>query len=206
MAIAIERYFAVSKPERGEISPRRVKGIIIGSWIYAIAFNLPLFIVVKYEKIPNDFRCPENWPANKIYGKIYTIGAFIILGAIPIGMMGVFYSLTIRALWKNRLRATAQSDLAIVRQRRKATKMMFVVSVLYAVCWLPNLVLYMLSIYEPKLYTYFSTPYVVSVVLVCANSTMNPFVYSFHSSRFRDELKSILCCIRHGHIDFLRSL
>nr|UQI50245.1 orexin receptor [Haliclona caerulea] len=204
--IAIERYLAVSNPERSQVSARRIKGIIIASWVYALLFNLPLFFVIKYEKLPNDFRCPEKWPPTKIYAKVFTIGAFIVMGAIPIGMMSVFYSLTIRALWKNRLHATAQSDLAIVRQRKKATKMMLVVSVLYTICWLPNLILYMLSQYEPSWYIYFSTSYVVSVVLVCANSTMNPFVYTFHSSRFRNELKSILCCIRHRHVDFLRSL
>ena len=203
-AIAIERYFAISNPERSEMSSRRVKGIIITSWIYAIAFNLPLFFIVKYEYLPNDFRCPEKWP-KVIYAKFYTIGAFIVMGAIPIGMMVVFYSLTVQALWRNRLQATTRSDLAIVRQRKKATKMMFVVSTLYAICWLPNLILYMLSTYEPTLYAYFSTSYVVSVALVCANSAMNPFVYTFHSSRFRNELKSILCCIRHRHVDFLRS-
>jgi hypothetical protein len=197
----------VSSPysERGNVTPRRVKGIIIGSWIYAIAFNLPLFFVVKYEKLPNDFRCPERWPS-EVYGKIYTIGAFVIFGVIPIGMMAIFYPLAVRALWKDRVRATRQSDLAIVRQRKKATKMMCVVSLLYAMCWLPNLILYMLSTYDPELYAYFSTSYIVSVVLVCANSTMNPFVYSLHSSRFRDELKSIICCTKYGQVDFLRSL
>lgn len=178
--------------------------IIIGSWVYAIVFNIPLFIVIKYSKVQNDFRCPEVWP-NDTLSKLYTVGAFFVFGVIPLSVMSVFYPLTVRALWKNRLRATTMSDRAIIRQRKKATKMMAIVSILYAICWLPNLILYMLSTYKPDWYIYFSDPYVVSVVLVCANSSMNPIVYSLHSSRFRGELKSIFQCHRYGHAELLES-
>ncbi|KAK3738735.1 hypothetical protein QZH41_018092 [Actinostola sp. cb2023] len=206
VAIAIERYYAVAQPHlHRNITPERLRTIIIGSWVYAIIFNLPLFMVIKFEKVRDDFRCPEVWP-NEELAKVYTVSAFFVLGAIPLGVMGMLYPLTIRALWKDRLRASKISDRAIIRQRKKATKMMLVVSVLYAICWLPNLILYMLSMYRPDWYVYFSDPYVVSVVLVCANSTMNPFVYSLHSSRFRNELKSLFCCEKYGHIDLLSVL
>ena len=112
--------------------------------------------------------------------------------------MAVFYSLTIRALWKNRLRATENSDRLIVQQRRKATKMVLVVSVLYAACRMPNLIMYMLLGYkEQRLYT--SLPYVASVLLVCLNSTMNPFVYTLHSSKFREGVKRLVHCGRYGN-------
>lgn len=206
VAIAIERYYAVAKPHlQREITPWRLKAIIISSWVYAIVFNIPLFIVIKYKQVINDFRCPEVWP-NEILSKVYTVGAFFVFGAIPLGVMAVVYPLTVRALWKNRLRASSVSDRAIVRQRKKATKMMLVVSVLYAICWLPNLIFYMLSTYKPEWYVYFSDTYVVSVVLVCANSAMNPIVYSLHSSRFRNELKSFFFCERYGHADLLKNL
>src|SRR6056300_841739 len=123
VAIAIERYYAVAKPHlKREITPYRLKLIIIGSWAYAVLFNIPLFIVIKYRKVKNDFRCPEEWSSETL-SKLYTVGAFFVMGAIPLGVMAVFYPLTARALWKNRICATTMSDRAIVRQRKKATKM-----------------------------------------------------------------------------------
>lgn len=206
VAIAIERYYAVTKPHlQREITPRRLKMIIIGSWVYAIVFNIPLFFVINYKETGiNDFRCPEEWP-NEAFHKVYTVGAFCVFGAIPLGVMAVYYPLTARALWKDRVHASAMSERAIVRQRKKATKMMAVVSILYAICWLPNLILYMMSTYRPEWYVYFSDPYVVSVIMVCANSAMNPIVYSLHSSRFRGELKSIFWCEKYGYADLLQS-
>ncbi|EDO47984.1 predicted protein, partial [Nematostella vectensis] len=202
VAIAIERYYAISRPHRHFFTTNHVTAIIVGSWVYAVVFNLPLFIVLEYEQKGIDFRCPEKW-SSETMGKLYTVGAFFIFGAIPIGIMAVVYPLTIRALWKAKVRATDASRIAITRKRKKATRMVLAVTVLYFICWLPNLILYMLSQYRPDIYIYFDIPYVISVILVGVNSTMNPFVYSLHSTRFRDELKSLLCCSRYGNSDFL---
>lgn len=86
------------------------------------------------------------------------------------------------------------TERARIRSRLKVTKMVFVVSLMYIVCWLPNLVFYMLSKYEPEDYAYGSVPYIISVILVGVNSAINPFIYALHSSNFRQYIRGTLCC------------
>ena len=62
-AIAVERYLTVVRP-RGELpgrrNRRRLTAAIMGSWIYSLVFNLPLFFVAHYED--SKFHCMEDWP------------------------------------------------------------------------------------------------------------------------------------------------
>ncbi|XP_001640050.2 substance-K receptor [Nematostella vectensis] len=185
VAIAMERYHAIVNPCHHQLTRKRLALTIAGSWIYAILFNLPLFFVIGYEKHGDDFRCPEKW-TNKPLAELYTVGAFFIFGAIPIGIMLIVYPMIIRVLWQPNILPTQRP---IIEKRQKAVRMMLVVTVLYFVCWLPNLVLYMMSQFHSDVYNYFHIPYVISIILVGLNSTMNPFVYSLHSSRFKEEFR-----------------
>ena len=96
-----------------------------------------------------------------------------------------------------------------IRDRLKVTKMVIVVSILYAICWLPNLVIYMLSKFTPDLFGhgsyFFADAFVISVVLVALNSAMNPFIYALHSTNFRKYIKGALCCRTYRAADFMNS-
>lgn len=192
-AIAAERYLTVVRP-RGELpgrNNRRLTAVILGSWIYALVFNLPLFFVARCDD--TKFHCREQWP-NKTLAEAYTIGAFFLFAGIPIGTMAILYSRLLCKLWKSAQpeRVPLISDQTKLKARLKVTKMVSLVSILYAVCWLPNLVLYMLSQFKPDLYAYGSDTYMTSVVLVGLNSAMNPFVYTLCSANFRQNIRIAL--------------
>ena len=195
VVVAIERYFAVVYPfgDRWRLTNRRLIPIVIIGWLYAIIYNLPLFFVIRYDK-HGLTHCPEHWP-NEHLAKAFTIACFFVYGAIPMGAMVVLYIKVLCNLWNrgnpNNLGVTEQ---ARIRSRLKVTKMVFVVSLMYTVCWLPNLVLYMLSKYESEVYAYGSVPYIISVVLVGVNSAINPFIYALHSSNFRQHIRGTFCC------------
>lgn len=71
-----------------------------------------------------------------------------------------------------------------MRLRLKVIKMVFVVSLMYIVCWLFNLVLYMLFKYELEVYVYGLVFYIILVVFVGVNLVINFFIYVFYSSNF----------------------
>jgi len=204
VAVAAERYFAVVRPlsDRSRLTTRRLISVVTASWIYALLFDLPLFFVVRHKDGVD--HCIERWPDKKL-AEAYTIGCFFVFGAIPVGAMICLYSRVLRKLWKVGVRATLISEQARNRARLKVTKMVLVVSIMYAVCRLPNLVLYMLSQFKPELYAYGSDPYVTSVVLVGLNSAMNPFIYALHSSNFRQHIRGALCCRTYRSADFLEA-
>jgi len=204
VAVAAERYFAVVRllSDRSRLTTRRLISVVTASWIYALLFDLPLFFVVRHKDGVD--HCIERWPDKKL-AEAYTIGCFFVFGAIPVGAMICLYSRVLRKLWNVGVRATLISEQARNRARLKVTKMVLVVSIMYAVCRLPNLVLYMLSQFKPELYAYGSDPYVTSVVLVGLNSAMNPFIYALHSSNFRQHIRGALCCRTYRSADFLEA-
>ena len=193
-AIAVERYLTVVRP-RGELpgrrNSRRLIATIMGSWIYSLVFNLPLFVVAHCED--TKFHCMEKWP-NETLAKAYTVGAFFFFGAIPMAVMAALYSKILSKLWKRgeRTPLVLMTDQAKLKRKLKVTRMVAVISILYTVCWLPNLVLYMLSKFEPDLYAYGSNTYITSVVLVGFNSATNPFIYTLCSSNFRRNIRGAL--------------
>lgn len=204
VAVAVERYFAVVHPldDRWRLTNRRLTVVIIAGWIYGVVFNFPLFFIVRFDKAEL-LQCSEQWPDEQL-AKAYTIACFFVMGAIPMGAMTFLYLKMICNLWKTQGdTVTLVSEQARIRSRIKVTKMVAVVSIMYAVCWLPNVVLYMLSRFKPELYAYGSVPYVTSVVLVGVNSAMNPFIYALHSTNFRQHIRGALCCKTYRSADFL---
>ena len=210
VVIAAERYWAVVRPldGRSRLTTRRLIAVVTAGWIFALLYNLPLFFVVRHNTDggSNDQSCTEKWPKTNL-AKAFTVACFCVYGAIPISTMVCLYSRVLYKLWKGGIRATQLSEQARIRARLKVTKMVVVVSIMYAVCWLPNLVTYMLSKFKPKLLGngsyFYSVPFVISVVLVGLNSAMNPFIYTLHSTKFRQFIWLAITCREYRPIDFI---
>ena len=205
VAFAVERHLAVVRPLGelpGRINIRRLTAVITASWLYALLCDLPLFFVVRHKDGVD--HCVERWPPDKKLAKVYTIVCFFVFGAIPVGIMAFLYTKVLCKLWKIGVRSTPLlAGKGRIRARQKVTKMVLVVSIVYVVCRLPNLVLYMLSQFQPDLYAYFSDPYVISVVLVGLNSAMNPFIYAIYSNNFRQHIRIAICCRAYRPVDVI---
>ncbi|CAH3137649.1 unnamed protein product, partial [Pocillopora meandrina] len=106
--------------------------------------------------------CMEYWPPPDWLPKAYSSTWFFVAGLIPI----------------------------LVRKR--VTRMVLVVSVIYGVCWLPNLTTYALNYFSPS-QNYGDVTYITSIVLVTCNSTVNPFIYVFVNQKFQRKVRSLLC-------------
>ena len=195
VAIAFERrhvadvvtrpYFSIQN-----FSKAKLRALVLMSWIFALLLNLPLFFIMSYDE-RTDF-CIENWP-NSLLPKLYGILWFTVVGALPILFMTTLYSKVVYQLWVKRARTPEVNRRAILIPRRKATRMAITLTFIYSICWLPNLILYILafnisdSVYGSPLYKW-------SVVLTSLNSAVNPFVYTLQSRRFRVSVKRILMC------------
>lgn len=86
----------------------------------------------------------------------------------------------------------------VIKVRKRVTKMVLTVSIIYALCWMPNLTIYALNYFSPS-QNYGDVTYITSIVLVTCNSTVNPFIYVFVNQRFRRKIKSLLRCGKTCH-------
>ena len=196
IAIAFERYFAVLYPhdEKKRITKAKLKLIIPACWIFAVIWNLPVFVLVKYNE-DLDF-CFEDWPSGW-YLNAYSLGWLIVIGILPLTIMTILYSRVVFKLWVRTSQNVEVSQRAVIKSRKRVTKMVLTVTVVCAVCWLPNLIAYVLDFYG--LNSQGDIVHTTTVVLVTLNSAVNPIIYCFQSKQFRRCVKALLlspCSLR----------
>ena len=194
MSIAFERYGAVMHPltNKGKMTSTRVKVTALLCWSAAIIWLLPLIITIDFDKQRN--YCIWILPTEFLH-KGYGVGCVVVVGVIPICIMSFLYSRVIHALWFNTAghESIEPSQLAAVRLRQRLTKMMITVTVIYTLCWMPNLVIQLLATLGPDA-AFGSQAYRISVILVTLNSSVNPVVYTLQSDVFRKHLRNLVFC------------
>lgn len=128
VAISVERYFAVVHPygTRGKLTMKKVKFVIAACWVFAIVFNLPLFLFIHYnEEI--DF-CTEFWPKDWM-AKAYSTAWFVFFGVLPIGLMFALYVRVIRRLWLKPQNGPRVTQAVVLKSRKRVTKMVIMVCI-----------------------------------------------------------------------------
>lgn len=112
--------------------------------------------------------------------------------AVPVLIMAALYSKVVYNLWfRRQTNPTEVAQIAVVKSRKKVTKMVLIVTVIFGLCWVPVLTLYMLSYHVPSDYEYASIIHNAAVVFICINSSINPFIYSFQMRGFKAEIKKL---------------
>ena len=184
--IAFERYNSILFPHsiKRRLTAQKVKHGIFASWLVAVVSEIPAITVMRYS-VQHDI-CIEEWPGIR-YARAYTLMTFFIDFAFPFTFMAVIYGRVIHKLWNSD--SPSSNQVVLLQQRKKVTKLLLIVTVLHGVFLLPDTVTYVLSYFGFK---YGSIAYKVGTVLVCLNSTVNPFLYSLRSERFRRSLQRLL--------------
>ena len=192
VTIAFERSRVISKPYSliHSLSKTKLQGLVIMSWTFSLLLNLPLFFVMSFDE-KTQF-CIENW-SYAILPKLYGTLWLTVVGVLPIVFMITLYSKVVYQLWVKKSRVSPRNQAVFFIPRRKTTKMAITLTIIYSVCWLPHLVLYIV-VFQVSNSVYGSPLYKWSVVLTCLNSTANPFVYTLQSRRFRECVKRALTC------------
>lgn len=193
VAIAIERYQAVTKPyhhHSNSITSCKLRFLVLSCWVFAISWNSIGFAVKRYD--PDLGFCKSRWPAVYSY-KVYSLLCFVIIGVIPVTTMCILYSRIVYSLWFKREIVQVNNQLYERKRRIKATKMVLMVSGIYTLSWIPELTIFLVDAYAPR-YVSSDVVYPVCVAMVTLNSAVNPIIYTLHGERFRYFLKKLVCC------------
>ena len=196
VAIAIERYYAVMFPfnQKRKLTRKKVVQFAGLSWILALLWAGIGFFITVFDKDVHS--CVHSWP-NNIYASIYTVGWSVVAGFLPLSIMSLLYSRVVHRLWfTNQVRGQRQANqMALIRYRRRVTRLVVAVTIVYALCWTPELTIYCLGFTG----TIELTPvhFSIASALVFLNSTINPIIYSLHSSTFRTQSRNLIFC-RNG--------
>ena len=197
VAIAIERYWAVLHPHSQKIKLTKTKIIILAmlSWIVSIIWATPGFWATTYIKEING--CAHSF-SKPIYAKLYTVGWSVVAGVIPISIMGALYSRVVHRLWFVKNNAAEVTQRSLLRYRKRVTKMVIFVTLVYILCWVPELLIYFLGF--TGIITLEAVHHAVAAALIVFNSSINPIVYSLQSSKFRKHLGQLICCRKRNAV------
>uniref|UniRef100_A0A336KQD6 CSON014148 protein n=1 Tax=Culicoides sonorensis TaxID=179676 RepID=A0A336KQD6_CULSO len=124
---------------------------------------------------------------------IFQVSFFLSSYVIPLALISMLYMAMLARLWKGAPggRVSAESR----RGKKRVTRMVVVVVLAFAICWLPIqliLVLKSLKLYETTKTNVIMQ--VVSHVLAYMNSCVNPVLYAFLSDNFRKAFRKKCGC------------
>uniref|UniRef100_A0A3Q3WRP7 Orexin receptor type 2 n=1 Tax=Mola mola TaxID=94237 RepID=A0A3Q3WRP7_MOLML len=173
--------------------------------------------------------CDEHWGA-EVYPKVYHTCFFIVTYFAPLCLMVLAYIQICHKLWFQQIpgstsvlqrkwrcsaaapalgrtarvgTSTVCAEIKQVRARRKTARMLMVVLIVFALCYLPISVLNVMKRVfgtfkntddREKVYAWFT----FSHWLIYANSAANPIIYNFLSGKFREKFKAAFSCCCHA--------
>ena len=191
--ISVERYFAIIHPlrQRGRFTRRRLKVFVVVGWIFALLFSIPDFLRVK--NYHADLRLcigDDNLDYAYISVQVNSLVWLTLAGIVPVSIMVYVYFRVVNHLWYKPVQNLEASQRATLRYRKQVTLTLIAVSVIYTVCWTPNLTAYLMEYWRENIIWVDKT----ATVLLTFNCCVNPVLYSLRMKSFREHLRNMLCC------------
>ncbi|XP_026877646.2 tachykinin receptor 3a [Electrophorus electricus] len=191
-AIAVDRYMAIIHPLKPHLSATATKVVIVCIWVLAVALAFPLCLFSTIKKLPKRTLCFVAWPQPSEDPFVYHIIVMVLVYMLPLVVMGITYTIVGVTLWGGEIPGDSSDNYhGQLRAKRKVVKMMIIVVVTFAICWLPYHVYFLTTGLNKQLVKRKSIQQVyLSVMWLAMSSTMyNPIIYCCLNSRFRAGFK-----------------
>jgi len=190
VAIAIERFYAVTRPFRSSPVSKHLKKTILILWIWSVsssANEIVNGIVGKHEG-NNYCYISDTW-----FRVRFSFGTALNV-ALPILIISVLYIIVCYKLWSREVpgEGTSQNQRQIeaLKTAKKVTRMMIAIVVLYILCRFPLDIYFVLtfgSFVGMNTNMFFFVNW-----LITAYSALNPYIYLVFNQLFRNKFKDLL--------------
>ncbi|XP_064609272.1 gonadotropin-releasing hormone receptor-like [Liolophura sinensis] len=195
--ISLDRCCAILDPMSRTKSPRRVRMMIIVSWVLSAFFSLPQAVIFHVKRGPfkqEFYQCVTHGSYTHHWQEqLYSALSLLFMFIIPLTIMVVSYGLifcTIARKSRNyndadvspisdMLRGHVRSQL-LRKAKKKSLRITFVIVLAFIVCWTPYYVIFIG-------FTYFNLRKIDPRIFLCfffvgmSNSMLNPLIYgAFH--------------------------
>ncbi|XP_065572406.1 G-protein coupled receptor 83-like isoform X2 [Artemia franciscana] len=189
--IAIDRYQVIMKPLKPRLRISHGFLIVVSIWLTSTVAALPYAV---YGNVIETFtyrhlqRCRIQFPEPATeYAKWLTIITLLTQYVVPI------------SIWsRSALGAVTQGQASSqTRSKRKTIQMLILVVLIFAICWLPLNLYFLVSdvIIEPSIHRHNSTLFFICHWWAMSSVCYNPFIYCWLNENFRKGAKRWLACI-----------
>ena len=140
--ISIDRFFAIYYPLKLTLFHKH-KTITMIIWSVSLLAGSPYLLLYQVEKFRDHYVCLPDWPWSKniietyLVMRAFHIFGFIVLYALPLLITALVNCLVARRVWFHKSPGNASSNRASKAARRKVIRMLAIVVVGFALCWLP---------------------------------------------------------------------
>ncbi|XP_068445991.1 neuromedin-U receptor 1 [Clinocottus analis] len=236
-ALSVERYIAVVHPLRAKyvVTRTHAKRVILSVWGVSVLCALPntsLHGIAVLHTPPNVFsgnisvEIPDSaicmlvkprWMYNLTIQ--VTTFVFFMLPMLTISALYMLIGLQLKQEKMHQLEAKksfGRDGFGQVRsqqqkaRRRQVTKMLFVLVVVFGICWAPfhtdRLMWSFIDAWTENHREIFQYVHIVSGVLFYLSAAVNPVLYNLMSTRFREMFKEVMCHRPHHANPRKRSL
>ncbi|XP_053132721.1 galanin receptor 2b-like [Hemicordylus capensis] len=194
-AVSVDRYLAIRYPLRSRELRTPCNAVVAMAviWALSVIFSGPYLSYYDLIEWEASYICVPGWEEWR--RKIMDTSTFIFGYAIPVLIVSLSYTRTIKYLWTavDPLEDMSESKKA----KRKVTKMIIIVTILFCLCWLPYHVVVLRYLYGGD-FPFNQTTYAFRLLSHCmayANSCLNPIVYALVSKHFRKGFKKVFSCL-----------
>ncbi|ODM94327.1 Neuropeptide Y receptor, partial [Orchesella cincta] len=189
-AIAVDRYRAVLFPLSARASKRKATWAILSIWSVGILLALPTEVDYKVTHIMDKGKLKPfcaNLGLSSTFRTYYTLGIVIIQYFFPLIIITGAYAHMATKLWGTTAPGNKEEsrDAVVLRNKKKVIKMLALVVLLFALCWLPL-----------QMYQYINIIWFCFHWLAMSNSCYNPFIYAIYNDKFQREFRARLWCFR----------
>ena len=199
--MSLDRYLAVVHAIRSmSIRTERNTWLAVSvMWAIILLGHVPLLFeygILRYDHFRENRSTCTNLAhiIERKRGQVF-FSCFLAIGyVVPLGVVCCLYGLMLKRLLYGVVPGGNQSAESI-RAKKRVTRMVIVVVIIFAVCWLPIqiiLVMQQFDIYPNEVS--FIGLQMASNCLAYMNSCVNPFLYAFLSDNFRRSFRKFLCC------------
>lgn len=207
--LAVERYNSIVQPFKApRIHENNVVHALAATWVIASVLQIPAFVETTFNEVTCS--CESPW-TNKDTAQSMRDAVVVIITLnvfLPILVISFCYALIINALHLNKTTSAQTFDPRDLQSKKKIVKLLIAVTLMFYTCFLP-FGLYMMILasnnYVDRLSStekaMFWNGFEAVKCLMYTSSSLNPVLYAFQSSNYRNGFKMSLPCLYRNRVN-----
>ena len=202
VAIAVDRFFAVTRPFQVSPLSRHFKKTVVFLWVWSAvsAADVLALIGLRKEKTSDFCETVDNvcyrW-------RQFFLTSLVLNVVVPLVAIIILYTIICLKLWARKVPGEGanqnERQVQAIKTAKKVTRMMIAVVVLYKLCWLPYFIIMLMSLIKGESHSMITTDpptgniylYLFILWSTIAYSAVNPFVYLTFNHKFRNGFKHL---------------
>lgn len=213
LLVSFDRYFAICYPMKASVF-RNDKVMTTTIWISSAAYAIPFMMangILEYNDASYCLRIFSPFDNQKSRQTYYLV-TFILLYFVPLTILLVLYSLITHRLWQRKIPGNVSKARirSAQREKRRITKALILIVVVFAICWFPAHAMHYLVYYRTDIYRSIPVEVEIFFFWLChANSIINPCLYVLISPNYRKFIQKSVgrfcsCCSHANFSSFRR--